>query len=489
MTVIQPLSALTPLLESNAMLLSIIRKSCPGICGSHATLEQFASHVLRDGSPPELAVFILCICKTLPSDDIERHLALIDQYIISDDEYLGSLEGLECALLQSMTYTDIGQLRRGWLTNRRGLVFAQLMGLHRTHSLSPQRESIWWSLFQIDRFVSMLLGLPYGIADAHCDMRLNGKALSSNFSPATFLVECASIAGKIIDRIQGVCEQSYSSTLDTDQHLDNLAREAPTSWWNVPSLPAPDDPVSALEWQEAILAQMCFHQNRAYLHMPFMLQSTTNPRYEYSRTACLGGAREMLRLYHLLRDRDTPLYDCKAFDFIAFTAAILLALDLLGYGHRTAASKSQQDVNDWALIDKTMELLWRASLKKGGNVAAQSYQTLEFNFHVRDRDYLETDVDPKKVVIPYFGTISLRRASRLHDQNSASTSSGVTPGVTQGIVTPADINGKCCRHQVDTVITTRSSLTMASICQTPLTTSSSRASFHGRTTPSPTVGL
>lgn len=186
-----------------------------------------------------------------------------------------------------------------------------------------------------------------------------------------------------------------------------------------PVITAPDDRVSALEWQEAILARTCFHQNRACLHMPFMLQSTTNPRYEYSRTACLGGTREMLRLYHLLGDTDRPLYDRKAFGFIAFTAATLLVLDLLGYGHRTAASKSQQHANDWALIDKTMGLLRRASLKKGGNVAARGYRTPEFICHVRDRDYLETDVDPKKVVIPYFGTISLRRASRLHDQNTA----------------------------------------------------------------------
>jgi len=318
------------------------------------------------------------------------------------------------------------------------------MGLHRTHSSSPEAESVFWNLFQNDRFTSLLLGLPYGIAESHCDMRVNGKSIPTEPSPEMFVVRLVCIAGRITDRTQGTGEPSYASALDTDQELDSIAAQLPRSWWDIASSPAADDPVSAAEWQEIILGQICFHQTRIYLHMPFMLQSTTNPRYEYSRTACLEGAREMLRLYHLLRGRGKPPYDCKAVDFLAFTACIFLILSLLGYGRLAPVQNVDQDTSDWETVDRTTEILRCASSEKGGNVAAQSYQALELIGRVRNTDCTAADTDTNysaKIVIPYFGTISVRRNNKFHNQaGAATTSSSRTSVVTPGSSTSSNTN-------------------------------------------------
>lgn len=49
--------------------------------------------------------------------------------VTSNDELLGSIEGLECVMLESMYKANVGNLRRSWVSGRRAIVIAQLMGL------------------------------------------------------------------------------------------------------------------------------------------------------------------------------------------------------------------------------------------------------------------------------------------------------------------------------------------------------------------------
>jgi hypothetical protein len=340
-------------------------------------------------------------------DVIDKCLCLVDRWIVSDDEYMGTLEGLECSILQAKVYADLGQARRAWLTFRRAIGFAQLMGLHRNRNGSLERESIWWSLYQGDKLFSLMLGMPYAIHDEHCNMELNGQSIDV-FNSLAFIAKVAQFAGKVIDRNQATRESSFSSLMDLDQEMNTYATtKLPPDWQNITSF---SESIDAIEWQGKILSMMCFHQTRVYLHMPFMLKSITNSGYEYCRDACLGGARELLRLYHMLRAPGTPLYACKAVDFVGFTAAVLVVLGLLGYG-RTVGHDLEQDELDWGLIDTTIEILKQASSEKGGKVAEQSYQALEQLVLVRNFDCVvpEQDGHSTKIAIPFFGTISVQR--------------------------------------------------------------------------------
>ena len=77
-----------------------------------------------------------------------------------------------------------------------------MQGLYHKNSGSPKRERLWWSMYHGDRFMSMLLGLPYGINDAHYGFKPDGFSLRwARVSAAKIhTFQCALIAGKLIDR-------------------------------------------------------------------------------------------------------------------------------------------------------------------------------------------------------------------------------------------------------------------------------------------------
>lgn len=101
------------------------------------TLQQFATQTLDKGSPAEVGVLLLCVGVALDLENLNNSLALVDALIISDDEYAATVEGMECAILVSKCYSEIGQPRRAWLAARKGLTYAQLMvGLGPTSAVS-----------------------------------------------------------------------------------------------------------------------------------------------------------------------------------------------------------------------------------------------------------------------------------------------------------------------------------------------------------------
>lgn len=407
LSILPPYNELLHALKSNDQWWAMTSQKCPGTRIGESS-EQFAKRVLARGTPCELGSLVICYGSCTEDDVIDRCLDLVDRWIVSDDEYMGTLEGLECSILQAKVYADVGQARRAWLTFRRAIGFAQLMGLHRNRTGSQERESIWWSLYQGDKLFGLMLGMPYAISDDHCNMELDGRPIDDVFNNLTFIAKVAQFAGKVIDRNQAIREPTFSSLMDLDQEMNAYAAaKIPPDWQAIPPFSESIDPI---EWQGKILAMMCFHQTRVYLHMPFMLKSTTNSGYEYCRDACLEGAREMLRLYHMLRSPGTPPYACKVVDFVGFTASVLIVLGLLGYS-RTVGHDPERDELDWGMIDKTIEILKCASSEKGGKVAEQSYQALEQLALVRNFDCVgpEQDGHSTKIAIPFFGTISVQR--------------------------------------------------------------------------------
>jgi hypothetical protein len=199
------------------------------------------------------------------------------------------------------------------------------------------------------------------------------------------------------------------------------------------------------------MGQMVFHQIRVYLHLPFMLKAASNSRFSYSKTACLNGSREVLRLYQSLRTGHVqPLYECKAIDFIGFTAAVLILIGLLNFGMGSQSSTSgptPKDIEeDVRLIEVSIDIFRRASSEKGGKVAAQSAQVLEqmlSKFKGTSLDHEEGPCSGKSdFVIPYFGTISIKRGGQLVKKGpglpsrSPSMMSSRSPGTSAQLYTP-----------------------------------------------------
>ena len=199
-----------------------------------------------------------------------------------------------------------------------------------------------------------------------------------------------------------------------DQELEELHSAQDPSWWTTDRIPgqAVEDHFDRLQFQ------MFHHQTKVLLHMPFMLRSSSNDkRYQYSHACALDGARNMIRYYDALRtNKSVGPYICKLIDFQAFTASMLLLLNLCGYSSANRAAQTHphdldQDQRDSELIDTTIALLHDASKEVGGVVAAQSAQALEMLAKVREgvdkKEMEECGKASCQVSIPYFGTITI----------------------------------------------------------------------------------
>ena len=240
--------------------------------------------------------------------------------------------------------------------------------------------------------------------------------------PLIFITNVSKLAGRVIDRNQGVAEQSFAWALQLDQELEDLWKRLDPTWLDYSELLANLEN-NAAELRERIMAQMIYHQIRVYLHLPFMLKSATNSRFTYSRTACLNGSREVLRLYQALRTGSVqPLYECKAVDFIGFTSAVLIQIGLFNFASATTPSGSvdtakQVEIEaDVRLIEISIDIFRRASSEKGGKVALQSAEVLEkmqtkFKGGAAHKGPCH-DGECDDLVIPYFGTISIRRGGQ-----------------------------------------------------------------------------
>ena len=239
-----------------------------------------------------------------------------------------------------------------------------------------------------------------------------------------FMNKVSILAGKVIDRNQGIAEQSFAWALQLDQELEDLYKRLDPAWLEYSELLA-DIESNAAELRERLMAQMVYHQIRVYLHLPFMLKSAVNNRFTYSRTACVNGSREVLKLYQALRTGEVqPLYECKAVDFIGFTSAVLIVLGLFNYGATNTPVAPAAREADIRLIEISIDIFRRASSEKGGKVALQSAQVLDkmlnklkfemgqpgsSNFPPNEFDDCPSMTE---FVIPYFGTLHIRRGGR-----------------------------------------------------------------------------
>ena len=111
---------------------------------------------------------------------IEKCIKLINKLVLADDELAGTIDGIECLSLLSKHDSNKGRIRRAWINTRRAILFSQLLGLHRRSKtyapeVAQRRESVWRAVYQADRFMSLILGLPYGSATQHCEMDFNVK--------------------------------------------------------------------------------------------------------------------------------------------------------------------------------------------------------------------------------------------------------------------------------------------------------------------------
>lgn len=284
--------------------------------------------------------------------------------------------------------------------------------MHRNYSRSPERECIWWALYQGDRFVSLLLGLPYSITDSHCSIHCDGSSHERSVLTKEFLIRCSIVAGKLIDRNQETKEQPLSVIIAMDEDMESLAQTMSLSWWDIStmSIQSSDDAEEALK---RLLTQVYFFHVRMYLHLPLMIKSRSDPRYEHNMQVCIESARKLVKRYHILRSKASgrDLFDCKTNDFVGFTASVVLLL----LGHVTDLPGSQIGEEDLRLLSRSNMIFHQlAAPPSCCKIALQCHSALSAltSAAVEIEEDFGVAPEPMKIFIPYFGTILIPRKKR-----------------------------------------------------------------------------
>lgn len=390
----------------------------------------FVDAALRNGHPTLLARLVICVAisvQQMPASHrdrlglptpvdvaIERDISTVRRLVASHDELVSSVDGLNFLMLLAKYHVNMGQPRKAWLLTNRGVALAQLLGIHRdSHRADTvaarRRKRLWWDLYQWDRFSSLLLGLPYSARDRYIESSLEVRPNVAEGFEQRYRVKVAAICGRLVDVQQSHSDPPDEAVAELDEQLDSLALSTPEGWWSLENWQA-TDPATFIERK---IIQFWHHHVRIMLHVPWMLRASVEPHVERSRAVCLNSAREMIKRYRLIRYHNSTLsYSCKVIDFEAFTAAVVLVLDLLG-SPTSASRKRPEEESDWSLVNEMVDLLRESTTQVGSVASVQALKVLETLRAGRDRDSEICRGKGVTLVIPFFGTVNIAPGTQL----------------------------------------------------------------------------
>ncbi|KAL4918994.1 hypothetical protein BDW62DRAFT_217404 [Aspergillus aurantiobrunneus] len=371
---------------------------------------------------------------TEPPSVLRNRLAEMAIHLVTTrDQFVGSIEFLECIMIQSLYEANCGHLRRSWMTARRAMTIAQSMGFHQSGArlqyqvLHPDTKAyphfMWFRIVFYDRQMCLLLGMPEGTPDR----TMGSDAMLAQDSPVGRLERrhCV-IMSRLLERNQAdpACSD-YALTQDLDRQLQRSTRELPSRWWLTPNLSGGQK--EPLFWDmRRLSAQLCHYNLLNQLHLPYLLVHSDERRYDYSQITCVNASREILSRFIMLRRWNRVAFSCRTIDFTALMAAMTLLLAhidryrALQVDHVLAA----QSLGDRAMIEQAQEHMEELDRLNADPLSARSARLLRRLLTIEAKaaegdlysaqavrvqnPEAESEVpqsDDKHVYIPYFGLI------------------------------------------------------------------------------------
>jgi hypothetical protein len=375
--------------------------------------------------PPDFDVDTLGLSEP-PKVLAEKVIATVTKLVCSDDSVATCLDGLECLLLQGMILANNGKLRSAWLSHRRAVDIAQLIGIHRGVTAAAFRSRVtflWRYLLTVDREFSLILGVTGALSNTIIDSNqsdpenLTDKPTENTWAlwPLTRLV------GTVIERNQTFTKVNpamIEMTLSIDSKLEGLTLPmvaspiGPQTYGDGKDRERPLLVVSHTYW-------LAYNQLKIWLHLPLLLDSSTGNSHESHRMKCLDACRALIECYHNFRGICGEGYYNRIHDFQAFTAAMTIIIDAVGpHGSKDCSS------SDWDLVygvATTFEIL--AKDAPAEDVASQGWRVLSTLIAVAmGKDFPQSvvpdEVDIKneqdrpsriKLDLPFFGAVYLER--------------------------------------------------------------------------------
>lgn len=391
--------------------------------------------------------------KTSLSKGMARIMGTVAALVTSNDELIGTSEGLQSLMLQGIWHSNAGNLRKAWLSNRKALSLAQLMGIDRgntrafkpaDHVTNPRQlasaPGVWFRIVYCDRFISLLLGLPIGTYD---DSFATEEAMLQD-DPQERLVKAHTIiAARISERNSNRTAQTYAMTQEIDVQLEAAGRAINQEWWQEPILDRFASPSKMAEMVCAFIHQIHHFDLLVLLHIPYMLRDPAESRYEHSRVTCIRASREVLKRFVNFRTIINSAFSCRHVDYSALIASMTLLLSYLG--SRSGSAHQQQldgvppspsNVPVWPpsalsscasfgpdddpvcnahedrkLIEAVRERMRHVAIMNDDKLSQESADIISRLMPVlemHDKGYESGVIDCLHLSVPYLGTVSIR---------------------------------------------------------------------------------
>ncbi|KAF6818226.1 C6 zinc finger domain-containing protein [Colletotrichum plurivorum] len=400
----------------------------PAVLAKHLLLLAICLQQLPPGFDASLLNFGLSIQDTMAEWVATASL------VTSNDEMVGSAEGLECLILQGFYLVNSGNLRKAWLAMRRALSLAQLMGIeqnaHRTlrscdpavdPAVIPSPHQLWYRINFCDRYLSLLLGLPAG---THDNSFADDSFIARDTPMESLEKRHTVISLRIIDRNHASASEAYAMTQSIDCELEAAAKTMGAGWWDVP--PAPiysDDVTTQMSVMSHIMLQIHHHSLLILLHLPYMLRNQMSSRFDYSKNTCLESSRAVLRRCVIFRTANNAAFSCRHIDYSSLVAAMTL---LLGQLSRPSGVRdeewSSQRIEDRALAETVLAKMEELAVLNDDKLSGESAGIIKQLLPIIDccNDCLAGQSDGSwnvRLSIPYLGTINITTSSNQNAQS------------------------------------------------------------------------
>lgn len=345
---------------------------------------------------------------------VRTYIDAANSLILSDDEEACSLDGVECLVLLGIIHINEGALRRAWLTFRRGLSIAQLIGVH-TDSLKVAKEldvtkralyqKLWLCAIIGDSYASLHLGLRPGVGIEPFGPDDGWDYLLTDYNP-NFLRKMCGISIRISERNLAGSTQSYGLTESIDDMIEDARKRMTESWWSIPKLTTERSPEMA-EALEHVWSHVWFHKLRIFAHIPFIFRAMKERKFEYSWTTCIDSSRQILHRYLALRRSNNSRLHCRAIDFGAFIAALTMVLLMVEDStNRSGRWNVNEERADRGLIDEvviSMESLGQSDPREF--IARQGVSFIKSVLALGEH----SSPEPRslRLVVPHFGTVKI----------------------------------------------------------------------------------
>jgi hypothetical protein len=380
---------------------------------------------IASSQPVEVAkmlIFLLITIDNIPAHSFHSRINVkekrnvfitqIEHSVIQDIDFARTVPGTQCIALLAKYLAKIGHLLSAWHLVRRAIEYAIVFGMQLPCSSAPVESgrknlALWTSLCHYDSYLSLILGFPYCAPSVHVarqsKLLLDGPR-EIEYAEIYFL-SVTTIMRRIINRNQ-IEPKDLLETLKIDQDLDELAAQSPGEWWHL----VLDSTHSNKMNTSRFIVQMLHHFIRALLHLPFLLQESSDPKQRLCYDAALASARSVANSYRILRGIVglIPYLGILA-DFQAFTMAILLIVHNARRENESSIDIRQECSRDWNLITDITNILRSVALTSEENVALQGQKILEKLVEVRNQVESEGFGQGKscKITIPCFGAVTI----------------------------------------------------------------------------------